>query len=263
MKSNLFISLAAAIALLLLYLSFALTFAQSGVATGATGLELGIFVLQFGKMVVIASVGRLRNTRFVNVIDVLGIEIVIMLPALAIATVFFGVHSAPSLVNQTFLAWVAGVASFGSPYAIYRLTRAMYLGETLIVVLPSAILLSEILIVIIAGASIASGTGLQGFSRGILLVGAGISTTAAHIDELTLLLPLSILYVSLLLYSVAPLDAVQLGRLRGPAGLAVLATALTYAGAYAASEFALALTYLVLPATILTVSLIWWATREV
>jgi hypothetical protein len=263
MKSNLLISLAAAVALLSLYLNFASTFAQPGVLSGATKLELGVFVLQFGKIVVILSGGRLRNTRFVNIIDILGIEIVILLPALAIATVFFGVHSAPALVNQTFLAWIAGVATFGSPYAIYRLTRAMYLGETLVVVLPSAIFLSEVLVVITAGASMASKTGLQSLLRGILLVGAGISTTGAQTNGLTLLFPLSILYVSLLFYALAPLNAVKLEGLRGPAGLAVLATALTYVGAYAASEFALALTYLVLPTTILTVSLIWWATREV
>jgi hypothetical protein len=268
MKYALFVPLATAASLLTLYLNFAGVFVRANLIRGATVLELGIFLLQFGKIVTVASLKRLRNAQIFSIIDILAAELLILFPALLIAYLYFGVKSAPVLMTQVFLAWVAGVAAFGTPYAMYRLTRAMVRGETLAVVLPSAVFLSEFLVLLVAGANVtaASGLGLSALSRAILLVGLGTHlspVTGTEVAGLTTFFPLAILYVSLLLYALAPGSADQHASFRSLAGLGLLATAVTYAGTYAASQFAVALTYIVLPPALLTVTIIWWATREV
>ena len=47
------------------------------------------------------------------------------------------------------------------------------------------------------------------------------------------------------------------------AGLGLLVTSVTYAFAYAATIFSLTLAYFVLPPALITVTVMWWATREV
>jgi hypothetical protein len=265
MKYGLVVSLAAAAALLALYVNFVEVFVQANLLQGATTLELGIFALQFAKIVTIVSVKPLRNSASAFIIDILGAELVVFLPALVIGNLYFGVQSAPTLMVQILLGWIAGVAAFGTPFATYRLAKAMIQGDNLVVVLPSGVFLSELMILLVAGANsaAASGLGLAGLSRAILLVGAGGSTVGAQVAGVTALPPLAILYVSLLLYALAPGEEGQLDRLRSLAGLALLATAVTYAGTYAASLLSLTMTYLVLPPTLLAVTLMWWATREV
>jgi len=264
MRYGLIVSLAAAAALLAIYVSFVAVLVGANLLTGATTLELGIFFLQFVKVVVIVSVKRLRNFPTVNIIDILGAELVILLLGLVISDLFLGVTAAPPLMVQVLLAWIAGIGTFATPFAIYRLAKAMSRGEVLLAVLPSAIFLSELMVLLVAGAnaSASTGLGLAGLSRAVLLVGAGINTVGAQVAGLTTLPPLVILYVSLLLYALSQGGSVGSGRIRGLAALGVLATAVAYVAAYGASFFALSLTYIVLPPTLFTAGLMWWLTRE-
>jgi hypothetical protein len=265
MKYTYFIPLAAAAALLSLYFDFALTFVQADLLKGATALEFGIFTLQCCKIITIISVKRLRHAQFTNIVNILGAELVVLLPGLFIAYVYFGVQNVPSLVNQLFLAWIAGATTFGTPYAGYRLARAMTQGETLVTILPSTIFLSELLVLMVAGANSAasSGSGFTGLVRAMLQAAAGVAGVSALAVEETALLPLAVLYVSLLLYALVPGWDERYARFRNLAALALLATAVTCAGVYASSLMAVAMVYLVIPASLITVTLVWWVTREV
>jgi len=259
------VSLAAAAALLALYVDFAGSFVQANLLQGATALELGIFALQFAKIAAIVSVKPLRDSPAVNIVDILGAELVVLLPSLVIANLYFGAQSAPSLMVQILQGWIAGVAAFATPFATYRLARAMVRGDSLVMVLPSGVFLSEVMILLVAGANsaAASGLGIAGLSRAILLVGAGGTAVGAQVAGVTALPPLAILYVSLLLYAISPGDEGRLDRFRSLAGLALLATVVTYVGTYAASILSLTLTFLVLPTALLAVTLMWWTTREI
>jgi len=265
MRYGLFVSLAAAAAMLALYVNFIEVFVQANLLQGATTLELGIFGLQFAKVVAIVSLKRLRNWPSVNILDMLGAELVVLLPGLVVGNLFLGVQSAPSVMVQLLLAWIAGVAAFGTPFATYRLARAMVRGDRLVAVLPVGVFLSELMILLVAGANsaAASGLGLAGLSRAILLVGAGQSLVGAQVAGVTAFPPLVILYVSLLLYALAPGEEGRVERLRWLAGLGLLVTSVTYAFAYAATIFSLTLAYFVLPPALLAVTMMWWATREV
>jgi len=264
-KYGLTVSLAASAALLALYVNFVELFAQGNLLNGATSLELGIFLLQLFKVIVIISIKRLRNSPSATVIDIFGAELVVLLPTLVIGNLYFGVSSAPDLMVQILLAWIAGVMTFGTPLATYRLAKAMVKGDSLVSVLPSAVFLSELMVLLVAGAGAASssGLGLAGLSRSILLVGTGVAQAGAQVVGATTLPPLVILYVSLLLYALSPGDLVHSARLRGVAALALLGTSVTLAGTYEASQLALSMTFVVLPSALLSASLIWWVTREV
>lgn len=264
MRSGLILALAAGFSLLALYVSFVSTFLQANLLAGATVLELSIFTLQLLKVAVIASIKRLRNSPAAVILDILGAELVVLLTALAIVYVYPGIQSAPSLMTQILLAWIAGVATFGTPFAAYRLAKSMLGGESLVGVLPSAVFLSEFMILLTAGANAASvsGNGLPDFTRAMLLVGAGVSTAGGQVTAATALPPLVILYISLLLYALALGESEGPSRLKGLAALALFATAVTYTAAYTASAFAVSLTYVVLPPTLVTVVLMWWGIRE-
>lgn len=264
MRYSLIVSVAAGAALLALYGSFVEVFVTSNLFAGATVLEIGIFVLQFLKMATVVSVKRLRSFPSITLVDIIGGELIVLLPGLVVSDLAFGVTAAPSLMVQILLAWVAGVAVFGTPFAIYRLARAMVRGEVLLAVLPSAVFLSELMILLVAGANAAasSGLGLPGLSRAILLVGGGVSTVGSQVSALTALPPLVILYVSLLLYALAPWDLGRPAGVRGLAAVGLLATAVTYVCVYAAALLAVSLSYVVLPSALVTSSVIWWVARE-
>ena len=203
MRYTLTVSLAGSAALLALYVNFAEVFVRSDLLKGATTLELGIFLLQFFKVVAISAVRQLRSSPSATVIDIFGAELVVLLPSLVIGNLYFGDAAAPGLMVQILLAWIAGVMTFGTPLATYRLARAMVRGESLVSVLPSAVFLSELMILLVAGANAAaaSGMGLAGLSRSILLAGTGVAQAGAQVAGATTLPPLVILYVSLLLYA--------------------------------------------------------------
>ena len=265
MKYNLAVSLAASAALLALYGGFVTAFVRSDPFKGATSLEALIFFLQSFKVAAIVTIKPLRNANSAAVVDILGAELVVLLPSLVIGNLYFGMESAPSLMVQILLAWIAGVMTFGTPFATYKLARSMLKGEALVSILPSAVFVSELMVLLVAGADAAaqSGGGIAGLSRAFLLAGAGVAQVGAQIAGLTTLLPLMILYVSLLLYALSPGDLARVAQLRGVAGIALLATAVTLAGTYEASQLALPLTYAVLPPILLAASLVWWVTREV
>ncbi len=264
MKYEKLIPLAVAAGLYALYLEFAIPFAQSGILQSASSLEQGIFVLQVGKIAAVASFRRLRDMRFVNVINLLGAEVVVALPTLAIAVVAFGDQSSSALLSQIFLGWVAGAATALTPYAIYRLARAMVQRDTLVVTLTSGVLLSEVVLLLRMGTSsaLASGSGLTGLSRTIILLGGGTMASGSQPGELYTLAPLSVIYVSLLLHSLSPHGSLKLQRFVIIAGLAVLTTALAYFGSYVSSLLAIPFAYFVFVPALLTSSLIWWRTRE-
>ena len=264
MKGAWLVPLAAAAALSALYLDSAYAFAQSGIIQKATAAEQFVFTLQFAKMGTVAAFRRFRDTRFVNIINVLGAEVVVALPVLALATVALGSQTASSLSSQIFLAWIAGASAALAPYSIYRLAKAMIRRDPLLIVLPSGILLSELLLLLKSGteSAVASGLGLPGMSRTIILLGGGSMMTGTQLEGLVTLIPLSILYVTFLLHSLSPEEGGRTSRLVGTAGFAVLVTSLTYAGTLAASSFALPFAYFVLPPTLSTATLLWWTTRE-
>jgi hypothetical protein len=264
MKYGVVVPLAASAALLALYLNFVVVFIHANLLHGATSLELGIFLLQSFKIGAAAGVKQIRNAPVVNIVDILGAELVVLLPVLVVSNLAFGDASAPGLMVQILLAWIAGVTAFGTPYATYRLARSMIQGGSLMSVLPSAVFLSEVMVLLVAGANSASasGLGLEGLSRAILLVAAGVAAVGAQVAGETALPPLVILYVSLLLYAIAPGDSGQGGRIRSLLAIALLATAVTFGVNYAAAQLSIPLTYVVLPPALVTASLTWWATRE-
>jgi len=264
MKNAIVVPLAGATALSVLYLNFAYTFAQSSILRDATPLEVGLFVLQFGKIITIASLNRLRNMRFVNIINVLGAELIVALPGLALATAIFGDQGTSGLMTQIFLGWIAGAAAAVTPYSIYRLARSMKSGERLVFVLPAGILLSELLLLLQVGTDSAgaTGQGLEGVSRTIILLGGGAVNTGIQPQGLALLIPLSVLYVSLLLHALSPLESLTVTKFVVAAGFGVMATAVTFAGTYVTSFLALPFAYVALPPIILVTTLVWWTTRE-
>ncbi len=264
MKYDRLVPLSTAAALSVLYLSFVYSFARSDLLQNATALEQVIFVLQVGKIIVIMSVSKLRNARFVNIVNILGAEVVVALPALAIANVALGDQATSTLLSQIFLGWIAGAAVSVSPYSVYRLTISMIRRESLVVVLTSGVLLSELMLLLQAGTTSAqaSGQGIAGLSRTIILVGGGAVTSGVQTAGLVTLAPLSVLYVSLLLHSLSPSEGVKPSKFAVIAGLAVLATAITYSGTYLALLLATRFAYLVLAPTLLTAALVWWRTRE-
>jgi len=257
------VSLTAAASLLFLYVSFVQVFIGEDLLSGATAIELGIFFLQFFKVVAMVFVRRLRDSRMVNLVDIFGAELVVLLIGLMISDLFLGFQAAPGLMVQILLAWIAGIATFATPFAIYRFARAMTRGEVLLAVLPSGVFLSEFMLLLAAGANAAaaSGLGLAGLSRTMLLVGASLSASGAKIAGVTALPPLAIFYVSLLLYALAPPAAGE-WRLRGMAALALLATVVTYGCVYVASWFTANLAYVILPPTLIAATLMWWTARE-
>ena len=264
MRYGFLVSLAAATSLLALYASFAMVFVGADLLAGATTLELGIFFLQFFKVVAVASIKKLRNFPPVILIDIFGGELVFLLPGLVISYLYLGLQSAPSLMVQILLAWISGVGAFATPFATYRLAKAMIRGEILLGVLPSAIFLSELIILLVVGATkaAASGLGLPGLSRAVLLVGADVGTMGATVTGVTALIPLVILYMSLLLYALNPGETKKSSGVRSLLVLGLLATVVTYIGVYAVSWFALSLTYAVLPVALVTATVMWLVTRE-
>lgn len=265
MKYSLVLSITATSALLALYVNFAAVFVQADPLKGATSLESSIFLLQFFKVAAIASIKSLRNSSSATIVDIFGAELVVLLPALVIGNLYFGMESAPALMVQILLAWIAGVMTFGTPLAAYRIAKAMAKGEALVSVLPSMVFLSELMALLVVGAnaSASSGLGLAGLSRAILLVGGGITSPGTQVVSVTALPPLVIVYITLILYALSPRDLAISDQFRGVAGLALLATAVTLAGAYEASQFALPLTLTVLPPVLLTSFFMWWITREI
>ena len=115
MRYTLTVSLAGSAALLALYVNFAEVFVRSDLLKGATTLELGIFLLQFFKVVAISAVRQLRSSPSATVIDIFGAELVVLLPSLVIGNLYFGDAAAPGLMVQILLAWIAGVMTFGTP----------------------------------------------------------------------------------------------------------------------------------------------------
>jgi len=257
-------ALAAGAALALLYLDFAYSLVQSNVVSHASAFEQGIFFLQFGKVAVIAAFRRFRDMHFVNVVNVMGAEVVVALPALALVTVAFGSQDASILTGQLFLAWIAGAAASVTPYATYRVTRAMLRRDPLLIVLPSGVVLSELLLLLKSGteSAAASGTGLAGLSRAIILLGGGSAAPGTQLQGAAILVPLSVIYVSFLLHSLSPGGDPTMRKFVTVAGFAVVVTGLTYAGTLVASTFSFPLPYLVLPPTLVTAALVWWSTRE-
>jgi hypothetical protein len=264
MNGSRLVPFAAAAALSVLYLEFAYSLVQLGLVQNASALQQGVFLLQFLKVGAISIMGRFRNTRFVNVVNLLGAEIVVALPVLAVATVAFGNGEAPSLMSQIFLAWIVGAASAATPYCIYRLVRAMIRKERLLVTLPSGVVLSELILLMQAGAvsTTASGQGLQGISRTILFLGEGTITIGEQLLGLLILVPLSIFYIALLLHSLSPEGDVTPSRFAAVTGFAVLVTALTYGVVLAASSLTIPFIYLSLPPTLVVSVLFWWFTRD-
>ncbi len=256
--------LALAAAFAALYLQFAIALGQSDILQRATSLEQMIFALQIGKIAIIASVKRLRDMRFVNVINILGAELVVALPVLALADLALGDQGTSSVLSQIFLGWVAGAATSLTPYAVYRLARAMILRDSLVVVLPSGVLLTEVVLLLQMGTSsaISSGLGISSLSRTIILVGGGAVTSGAYPIEVLTLIPLSIIYISLVLHGLAPHEGLKPKKFVVVASLALAGTAVAYSGSYASSVFATPFAYFSIIPTLLTASLVWWRTRE-
>ena len=264
MKYALLIPLATASALVFLYVDFAYTLVGSGVFSRATPLEIGILVLQVGKVAVISGVNRLRNISLINYINIAGAELPFLLLGLLLVYLDLGSHSIANLMNQVFLAWVAGVTVAGAPYGIYRLARGMWNRERLSVVLPSAIFLSELIVLMFVGArSIAStGSGLVGLSRAILLYSVGLAGKGVLTSDSYTIIIFAVLYVSLILHALLPADWSASSVTRASV-LAVFASIITYSAAYLASEFSVPMLYIVLPPTLLSAGIIWWITRGV
>jgi hypothetical protein len=263
-KYALLIPLATLFALAFLYVDFAYALADSGVFSRATPLEITILGIQVGKVAAISSVKRLRNISLINYINIAGAELPFLLLGLLLVYLDLGSHSIANLMNQIFLAWVAGVTIAGAPFGIYRLTRGMWNRERLSVVLPSAIFLSELIVLLLAGAhSIAtSGSGLVGLSRAILLYSVGLAGKGVlALDSYTIVI-FAILYVSLILHALLPADLDSSSVTRASA-LALFASIMTYSAAYLSSEFSVPMMYVVLPPTLLAAGLIWWITRGV
>ena len=264
MNGSQFVPLAAAAALSVLYLEFAYSLVQSGLVQNATTLQQGIFLLQFVKIGAISAVGRFRDARFVNVVNLLGAEIVVALPVLALVTVSLGSSEASGLMSQIFLAWIAGAASAATPYSVYRVARAMMRRERLLVVLPSGVVISELILLLQAGvaSAVASGQGLAGISRTILLLSGGIITTSVQLQGLLILVPLTTFYVAFLLHSLSPEGDSTHSRFAAAAGFAALVTAVTYGGTLVSSFYTLPFVYFSLPPTLVASGLLWWLTRE-
>jgi len=264
MNGSRLVPFAAAAALSVLYLEFAYSLVLSGLVQNATTLQQAIFLLQFAKVGTVSAIGRFRNTRFVNMVNLLGAEVVVALPVLAVATVSFGSGEASSLMSQIFLSWIAGAASAATPYSIYRMARAMIRKERLIVVLPAGIVVSELALLMQAGvaSAAASGQGLLEVSRTILLLGGGAAPTGVELQGIAVLVPLSVFYVAFLLHGLSPEGELAPSKLAAVAGFAVLVTAMTYGGTLVASFFGLPLAYLCLPPTLIASGLFWWLTRE-
>ncbi len=263
MKLPPLVPVAVAAALAALYLSYVLTFVEANLLSGATAVELSVFTLQFLKIAVTVSVGRLRTMSFVNIFDLLGAELVAVLPLLIVADISFGVQSAPATASEFLLGWIAGVTTFGAPYGIYRLVRAMEKREALVVVLPSAIFLSELLVLLVAGADTASasGAGFADLPKDMIQAGAGAAVSGARTAGAVSFVPLAVLYVTLLLYALGAGGTEAYLSPRGLAALGLLVTVATFAGAYAAYQEALSLTYFAVPVSIITASVAWWFAR--
>ena len=264
MKFALLIPLAAAFALAFLYVDFAYALADSGVFSRATPLEIMILGIQVGKVVVISAVKRLRNIGLMNYINIAGAELPFLLLGLLLVYLDLGSHSIANLMNQVFLAWVAGVTIAGAPYWIYRLARGMWNRERLTVVLPSAIFLSELIVLLLVGArsTATSGSGLIGLSRAILLYSVGLAGKGVLTFDSYTIVIFAILYVSLILHALLPADWNPSSVTRASV-LALFASVITYSAAYMASEFSVPMLYIVLPPTLMAAGLIWWFTRGV
>ena len=264
MKYALLIPLATAFALAFLYVDFAFVLANSGVFSRATPIEIGILGIQIGKVAVISGVRRLRNIRMINYINIAGAELPFLLLGLLLVYLDLGSHAIANLMNQVFLAWVAGVTIAGAPYGIYRLARGMWTNERLSVLLPSAIFLSELIALMLVGAHLIanSGSGLVGLSRAILLYSVGLAGKGVlNLGAYTIVV-FAILYVSLILHALLPADFGSSSIARASA-LALFASVITFSAAYLASAVSIPMVYVVLPPTTLAAGLIWWITRGV
>ena len=264
MKYTLLIPLATAFALVFLYVDFAFALADSGVFSRATPLEITILGIQVGKVAVVSGVRRLRNISLINYINIAGAELPFLLLGLLLVYLDLGSHSIANLMNQVFLAWVAGVTIAGAPYWIYRLARGMWNRERLSVVLPSAIFLSELIVLLLVGArSLAtSGSGLVGISRAILLYSVGLAGKGVLTSDSYTIIIFAVLYVSLILHSLLPADWSSSSITRATV-LALFASIITYSAAYLALEFSVPMLYIVLPPTLMAAGLIWWITRGI
>ncbi|HXW94647.1 MAG TPA: hypothetical protein VEJ19_02940 [Nitrososphaerales archaeon] len=264
MRYALLIPLATAFSLAFLYTDFLYVFAGSGVFSRATPLEISILGIQVGKVAVISGIKRLRHISLLNYINIAGAELPFLLLGLLLVYLDLGNHSIANLMNQIFLAWVAGVTVAGAPYGIYRLARGMWNRERLALVLPSGILLSELIALMLVGAhSIAnSGSGIVGLSRAILLYSVGLAGKGIQAFDSYTVVIFAILYVSLTLHALLPADLDSSIVTRASA-LALFASVITYSVAYLASEFSVPMTYIGLPSTLLVAGLIWWITRGV
>jgi len=263
-KYALLIPLTTALALALLYVDFVFALAGSGVFSRATPLEIGILSIQLGKVAVISGVRRLRNIRMINYINIAGAELPFILLGLLLLYLDLGSHSIASLMNQVFLAWVAGVTIAGAPYGIYRLARGMWTRERLSILLPSAIFLSELIALLLVGAHLIAntGSGLVGLSRAILLYSVGLAGKGVLTLGTYTIVIFAILYVSLILHALLPADFDSSSLVRASA-LALFASVITYSAAYLASAFSVPMVYIVLPPTSLAAALIWWTTRGI
>jgi hypothetical protein len=240
-------------ALLIIDLDFVGTVAFSGMFAQATAVELIVFSVQIGKTGAIVALKRARNAGFATILDIYGID-VILLPALLAAFLWIGYAWIPGLLEQIILGWVIGVAMGAIFLASLKTATSMLGAQSLTKVMPLCLATTEAGIQFANSATAAAATG-GGFDAVMkaALTGRGLLPIASP----PLLVDLGAVYVLLLLYSTLTWDPSHALLEPRQIFIAVLATGGTAAGVALGLYLSMALPFMLIPPTLAIVAVTW------
>jgi hypothetical protein len=240
-------------ALLVIDLDFAGTVATSGMFAQATAVELIVFAVQIGKTGAILSLKRARNAGFATILDIYGID-VILLPTLLVAFLWTGYEWLPGLLEQIILGWVIGVAMGAFFLASLKTATSMLGAQGLTKVIPLCLATAEsgIQFANSATAAASSGGGFDAVMKAAL-TGRGLLPIASP----PLLVDLGAVYILLLLYSTLTWDPGRALLQPRQIFIAVLATGGTAASVVLGSYLSVALPLMLIPPALAIVAVTW------
>lgn len=240
-------------ALLVIDSDFAFTMAASGMFASATMVEVLVFSVQIGKTGGIMAVKRARNAGFAVILDIYGMDVV-LLPILLAAFLWTGYTWIPGVLEQVILGWVIGVAMGATLLASLKTATSMMGAQNLTKVIPLCLATAEagVQFANSATAASASGGGFDAVMKAAL-TGRGLLPIASP----PLLADLGAVYVLLLLYSTLTWDPSH--ALLGPRQvlIAVLATGGTGVLVALGSYLSVALLFVLIPPALAVVAFSW------
>ncbi|MGD0637221.1 MAG: hypothetical protein ABSA72_04195 [Nitrososphaerales archaeon] len=187
-----------AVSLSFLYAIVILSYLRSGAFFPSNALEATILCIQAVKLIAILSIGRLRNAKFTNILNIWAVEILAVPPLIGLS-ISQGNPAYTTLAGEIFLAWASAMLMVFPTFAIYKLTTMVQGRSSLTKLLPSATSVFALLTFLVAATTRydATSAGLSGLAKAI--PSAVKDTSIATTPEVSAMGAL--LYLGLIVYA--------------------------------------------------------------